>query len=88
MWGTYQHGKCYGIRSGPRASVTVCLHIQGSGVHLRRLGRKRKDGNRPQRKPPTCEMCDVPLGVLATVAMKKDRKASIISARMMGLRPP
>ena len=39
----------------------------------------------PQRKPPTCEMCDVPVGVLATVAMKKHRKASIITARMIGL---
>lgn len=63
-----------------------CLLKQYSlTAHLRRLGRNRKEGKSPQRKPPTCEMCDVPVGVVATVATKKHRKASIISARMIGL---
>ena len=65
--------------------VIVCFERHSLAAHLRRLGRNRKEGKRPQRKPPTCEMCDVPVGVDATVAMKKHRKASIMTARMIGL---
>ena len=54
-------------------------------ANLRRLGRKRKEGKRPQRKPPACDTCEVPAGVVATVTMKKPRKASIMMPRMNGL---
>ncbi len=49
------------------------------------MGRKRKEGKRPQRKPPACDTCEVPAGVVATVTMKKLRKASIMIPRMKGL---
>ncbi len=55
-------------------------------ARLRRCGRNRNEGKRPQMKPPACDTCDVPAGVVATVTMKNARNASIISPRIIGLR--
>jgi hypothetical protein len=51
----------------------------------RRFGRKRNEGNRPQMKPPMCDKCEVPRGVVATVTMKNTRKATIRIVCNIGL---